>query len=425
MTDDAAPRFATKALHAGAERDHSLCGGAPAHSDIWSMVFDSDANASPSLRPSRLCGVQMQAESRAVALLEERIAALEEGVAAVAFASGRGALLATFHLLMKPGEDIIAARAARGGAMDQLAHGFGDFGMRIKWADPMDLSTFTAAIGPRTKAIFVESTWGPGGAIVDLEAIGSVAKSVGIPLIVDNTAATPYLVRPFEHGADIVVHSAAALLSGRGDQRGGLIIDGGGFNWLQDERYPMLSAPRPEFDGTILANTFGNFSFAVAARALGLGHFGCELAPLDALLILAGVETLALRMQRHCENARTIAEHLARHPAVRWVSYPGLSGDRSNALAQKYCPNGAGAALTLGLTGGYPAAAAVVSRLKLFSALSNFGDARSRALHPASSAERRPSYDGESDEPPDLVRLSIGIEDTNDIIADLDQALAG
>jgi O-acetylhomoserine (thiol)-lyase len=348
-----------------------------------------------------------------VSALEERIAALEGGVAAVAAASGRAAQLLVFHMLMAPGEDIVAANKLDGGSIGPLSHAFKSFGWGITSASADDPSAFAAAIGPKTKAIFIESIAHRGGAITDIEAIAQVAKAARIPLIVDNALATPYLIRPIEHGADIVVHSSAKLLGGHGHCAGGLIVDGGSFDWLQDQRYPMLAAPRPEYDGMVLGQTFGNFAFAVACRMLGLRDFGAALSPFDAFLMLSGIETLPLRMQRHCENAMAVADYLAGHRAVRWVAYPALQSDRSYELAQKYCPDGAGAVVAFGLQGREAADGALVRRLNLFSRCAEVGGARSLAVHLAATTLS-----------PGAIRLSIGIEDKKDLIADLDQALA-
>ncbi len=278
----------------------------------------------------------------------------------------------------------------------------------------------------KTKAIFIESIANPGGVITDIAAISAIAKKHNIPLIVDNTMASPYLIRPFEHGADIVVHSATKFLGGHGNSIGGLIVDGGSFNWAGDERYPMLSKPRPEYNGMVLGETFGNFAFAIATRVLGLRDLGPALSPFNAFMLLTGIETLPLRMQRHCENTLKVAQHLAQHPAVEWVSYPGLPGDKYHELAKRYSPKGAGAVFTFGLKGGYEAGVKLVSQLKLFSHLANIGDTRSLVIHPASTTHRQLTDEQKaaSGAGPQVVRLSIGLEDVEDLIADLDQALA-
>jgi O-acetylhomoserine (thiol)-lyase len=262
--------------------------------------------------------------------------------------------------------------------------------------------------------------------ITDIEAVGNVARRAGVPLIVDNTLATPYLCRPIEYGADVVVHSLTKFLGGHGNSIGGLIVDAGTFNWSRQGRYPMLSEPRPEYQGIVLHETFGNFAFAIACRVLGLRDLGPALSPFNAFLILTGIETLPLRMQRHCDNASAVATWLAAHDKVAWVSYPGLPGDRYHDLAKKYAPKGAGAVLTFGLKGGYDAGVKLVSNVKLFSHLANIGDTRSLIIHPASTTHRQLSdaQKVQAGAGPDVVRLSVGIEDPQDIIADLEQALA-
>jgi O-acetylhomoserine (thiol)-lyase len=293
------------------------------------------------------------------------------------------------------------------------------------WADPDDISTFERGISPKTKAIFIESIANPGGVITDIEAVANIARKAGVPLIVDNTLASPYLCKPIEHGADIVVHSLTKFLGGHGNSIGGMIVDGGTFNWSREGRYPMLSDPRPEYNGIVLHETFGNFAFAIACRVLGLRDLGPALSPFNAFLILTGIETLPLRMQRHCDNAQTVATWLAKQKSVAWVSYPGLPGDRYHNLAKKYVPKGAGAVFTFGLKGGYEGGVKLVSNVKLFSHLANIGDTRSLIIHPASTTHRQLSdaQKVQAGAGPDVVRLSIGLEDPADIIGDLEQAL--
>src|SRR5919206_87140 len=360
------------------------------------------------------------------AVLEERVAALEGGTAALAVASGHAAQVIVMHALMQPGDEFVAARKLYGGSINQFTHSYKNFGWNVVWADSDDPSTFEAAIGPRTKAIFVESIANPGGVIVDLEAIGQIAKRHNIPFIVDNTMATPYLIRPLEYGADIIVHSATKFLGGHGNSIGGVIVDGGSFNFAGDDRYPMLSKPRPEYGGMVLGETFGNFGFAIACRMLGVRDLGPALSPFNAFLILTGIETLPLRMQRHSDNALQVAEHLDGHKAVSWVSYPGLRADRYHNLAKRYCPKGAGAVFTFGLEGGYDAGVRLVSNLRLFSHLANIGDTRSLVIHPASTTHRQLTDEQKqkAGASADVVRLSVGLEDPEDLIADLDQALA-
>ena len=289
-----------------------------------------------------------------------------------------------------------------------------------------DIGSFRRALSEKTKAIFIESIANPGGLVVDIEAIAAIAKQARLPLIVDNTLATPYLIRPFAHGADIVVHSATKFLGGHGNSIAGVIVDGGSFNWAGDPRYPMLSAPRPEYGGMILSETFGNFAFAIACRVLGLRDMGPAISPFNSFLVLTGIETLSLRMQRHSDNALRVAQHLKEHEAVSWVSYAGLPGDKYHDLARKYCPKGAGGVMTFGVKGGYDAGVSLVSKLKLFSHLANIGDTRSLVIHPASTTHRQltDAQKIAAGAGPEVVRLSIGLEDAADLIADLDEALA-
>jgi O-acetylhomoserine (thiol)-lyase len=420
------PGFATLAIHAGAQPDPATGARATPIYQTTSFVFDSVDHAAALFGLQAFGNIYTRIGNPTNAVLEERVAALEGGTAALAVASGHAAEFLIFHTIMQPGDDFIAANKLYGGSINQFNHAYRNFDWNVKWADPDDLSTFEAAIGPRTKAIFIESIANPGGVICDIEAIAHIAKRARVPLIVDNTMATPYLIRPFEHGADIVVHSATKFLGGHGNSMAGVIVDGGSFDWIADGRYPMLSKPRPEYGGMVLGETFGNFAFAIACRVLGLRDTGAALSPFNAFLVLTGIETLPLRMQRHCENALAVAGHLSHHPAVQWLSYPGLAGDRYHALAQKYCPQGAGAVFTFGLKGGYSAGVALVGNLKLFSHLANVGDTRSLVIHPASTTHRQLSDADRiaANAGPDVVRLSVGLEDVADLIADLDQALA-
>lgn len=423
---DRQPGFNTLAIHAGAAPDAATGARATPIYQTTSFVFDDVDHAASLFGLQAFGNIYSRITNPTNAVLEERIAALEGGTAAVAVASGHAAEFLVMHALMQPGDEFIAANKLYGGSINQFNHSYKNFGWNVVWADTDDPASFEAAITPRTKAIFIESIANPGGVITDIAAISAVAKRHNIPLIVDNTMATPYLIRPFEHGADIVVHSATKFLGGHGNSIGGLIVDGGSFNWAGDARYPMLSQPRPEYAGMVLSETFGNFGFAIAVRVLGLRDLGPALSPFNAFLIINGIETLPLRMQRHSDNAKTVAEHLSRHPAVAWVSYPGLEADRYHQLHKRYCPHGAGAVFTFGLKGGYEAGVALVSNLKLFSHLANIGDTRSLVIHPASTTHRQLTDEQKTraGAGPEVVRLSIGIEDPRDLIADLDQALA-
>ena len=421
------PGFNTLAVHAGAHPDPATGARVTPIYQTTSFVFDDVDHAAALFGLQAFGNIYTRITNPTNAVLEERIAALEGGTAGLAVASGHAAQQLVFHTLMQPGDEFVASSKLYGGSINQFNHAFKNFGWQVKWADPDHPESVEAAITERTKAIFVESIANPGGVITDLDAISAIAKRHKLPLIVDNTLATPYLVRPFEHGADIIVHSATKFLGGHGNSIAGLIVDGGTFDFMSDKRYPMLSAPRPEYGGMVLGETFGNFAFAIACRVLGLRDLGPALSPFNAFLILTGIETLPLRMQRHCDNALKVAQHLAGHSAVKWVSYPGLAGDKYHALAQKYSPKGAGAVFTFGLAGGYEAGISLVKKLSLFSHLANVGDTRSLVIHPASTTHRQLSDAQKSvaGAGPEVVRLSIGIEDAADLIADLDQALKG
>jgi O-acetylhomoserine (thiol)-lyase len=426
MTDQA-PGFSTLAIHAGASPDPATGARATPIYQTTSFVFDDVDHAASLFGLQAFGNIYTRIGNPTCAVLEERVAALEGGTAALAVASGHAAEHLVFHTLLEPGDEFIAAKKLYGGSINQFNHAYKKFGWNVIWGDPDDISTFEAAVTPKTKAIFVESIANPGGVIVDIEAIARVADKAGVPLIVDNTMATPYLMRPFDHGAHIVVHSATKFLGGHGNSIGGLIVDGGRFDWSKTgSRYPSLTAPRPEYGGMVLGETFGNFAFAIACRVLGLRDLGPALSPFNAFMILTGIETLPLRMQRHSDNALIVAEHLHAHSAVNWVSYPGLPADRYHNLAKRYVPKGAGAVFTFGLKGGYNAGVKLVSNLKLFSHLANIGDTRSLVIHPASTTHRQLTDEQKvlAGAGPDVVRLSIGIEDTRDLIADLDQALA-
>ena len=426
MTAVDEPGFSTLSIHAGTRPDPTTGARVTPIYQTTAFVFDDVDHAASLFGLQAFGNIYTRITNPTTAALEERVAALEGAPAALAVASGHAAQAIVFHTLLQPGDEFVASTKLYGGSINQFNHAFKNFGWQVRWADPDNLDALHAAITDKTKAIFIESIANPGGVVTDIGAIAMIAKQAKIPLIVDNTLATPYLVRPIEHGADIIVHSATKFLCGHGNSMGGIIVDCGAFEWLGDKRYPMLSAPRPEYNGMTFAETFGNFGFAVACRALGLRDLGPAISPFNAFLILTGIETLSLRMRRHCDNALAVAEHLAAHPAVGWVSYAGLPGNRYNELAKRYCPKGAGGVFTFGVRGGYEAGVKLVGKLRLFSHVANIGDVRSLVIHPASTTHRQLSDAQKvaAGAGPDVVRLSIGLEDVEDLIADLDQALA-
>jgi O-acetylhomoserine (thiol)-lyase len=423
---DRIPGFATLAVHAGAQPDPTTGARATPIYQTTSFVFNDAEHAASLFGLQAFGNIYTRIGNPTNAVLEERVAALEGGTAALAVASGHAAQVITLQQLMKPGDEVIAARKLYGGTINQFTHAFKSFGWNVAWADPDDVETFEQAVTPRTRAIFIESIANPRGSITDIEAVATVARKAGVPLIVDNTMASPYLIRPIEHGADIVVHSLTKFLGGHGNSLGGIIVDAGTFDWSKDNKFPMLSEPRPEYHGIRIQETFGNFAFAIACRALGLRDLGSALSPFNAFMILTGIETLPLRMQKHCENTQAIAEWLAVHPAVAAVNYAGLPGDKYNTLARKYSPKGAGAVFTFSLKGGYDAGVNLASKLKLFSHLANIGDTRSLVIHPSSTTHSQldDAAKTKAGAGPDVVRLSIGIEDKEDLMADLDQAMA-
>src|ERR1700678_4418444 len=340
------PGFATLAVHAGAQPDPTTGARATPIYQTTSFVFDDVDHAASLFGLQAFGNIYTRIGNPTNAVLEERVAALEGGTAALAVASGHAAQVVALHQLLRPGDEFIAARKLYGGSINQFNHAFKSFGWNVVWADPDDIDSFERAVTPQTKAIFIESIANPAGSITDIEAIAAVARKAGVPLIVDNTLATPYLIRPIDHGADIVVHSLTKFLGGHGNSLGGIIVDAGTFDWSKDNKYPMLSEPRPEYHGIKIQETFGNFAFAIACRVLGLRDLGPAISPFNAFLILNGVETLSLRMQRHCDNALVIAKHLANHSQVSWVSYAGLEDNRYYALGQRLCPRGVGGVFT-------------------------------------------------------------------------------
>ncbi len=421
-----APRFDTLAIHAGATPDPATGARVTPIYQTTSFVFNDVDHAASLFGLEAFGNIYSRIGNPTQSVLEARVAALEGGTAALAVASGHAAQFLVFHTLLESGDEFVAGRQLYGGSVNQFNHSFKKFNWNVAWADATEPASFERAITPKTRALFCESIANPGGIVVDLPAIGAIAKKHGLPLIVDNTLASPYLCRPREHGADIIVHSLTKFMCGHGNSIGGVIVDCGTYDWMGSKhRYKTLVEPNASYNGMKLAETFGNFAFAIAARVMGLRDMGPAIAPLNAFLILTGIETLPLRMQRHCENALAIAQVLAKHKAVSWVQYAGLPDNKYHAVHKKICPKGAGAVFTIGLRGGYDAGVKLVQGVKLFSHLANIGDARSLIIHPASTTHRQLTDEQRkaAGAGNDVVRLSIGLEDKADIIADLEQAL--
>ena len=418
--------FETLAIHAGAAPDPTTGARATPIFQTTAYVFQDVDHAASLFNLHDFGHIYTRLSNPTVAVLEERVATLEGGRAAVACASGHAAQFLTFFTLLSPGDEFIASRNLYGGSLTQFSLSFKKLGWTCHFVDPTDPENFRRALTPNCKGIFVESLANPGGVVVDIQAIADVAHAAGLPLIVDNTLASPYLCRPIEHGADIVVHSMTKFLGGHGNSLGGVVVESGKFDWSQGGRFPSLTEPEPAYHGLKFYENFGDFAFTTKARAVALRDFGPTLAPMNAFLIITGIETLPLRMERHVANAQKVAEFLAGDPRVAWVSYAGLPDSPYYKLAQKYLPRGAGAVFTFGVKGGYEAGIKVVESVRLFSHLANVGDTRSLILHPASTTHRQLSDDQRiaAGAGPDVIRLSIGLESAADIIRDLDEALA-
>jgi O-acetylhomoserine (thiol)-lyase len=428
--------FDTLAVHAGAAPDPVTGSRATPIHQTSSFVFQDADHAARLFALQEFGNIYTRLTNPTTAVLENRVAALEGGTAAVAAASGHAAQHLIFHVLMEPGAEFAAAKQLYGGSINQFAHSWKKYDWRVKWFDIDDTESLKAAVNEKTKAVFIESLANPGGLVTDIEAVAQVAHAAGAPLIVDNTMATPYLIKPIEWGADIVVHSATKFLGGHGNSIGGVAVDAGTFDWgKQPGKFATLTEPLSFYNDLKIHDVFGgidlgggpvNISMALALRAFALRDIGPALSPFNAFLILTGIETLPLRMKKHVENTLAVARHLEAHPKVAWVSYAGLGDHKHHRRALKYAPRGAGSVFTFGLKGGYDAANKVASSLKLFSLLANIGDTRSLVIHSASTTHRQLS-DAQKIEAgalPEAVRLSIGIEDAADLIADLDQALA-
>jgi O-acetylhomoserine (thiol)-lyase len=417
--------FNTLAVHAGAQPDPATGARATPIYQTTAFAFEDADHAAALFNLQVFGNIYTRIMNPTTAVLEERVAALENGRAGLACSSGHAAQLLALHTLMSPGDNVVAARQLYGGSINQFKLGFAKFGWEAHWADATKPETFKPEINARTRAVFVESIANPGGIITDIEAIAKIAHDAGVPLIVDNTLASPYLIRPIEWGADIVVHSATKFLGGHGNSMAGVIVDSGKFDWGSG-KFPSLSEPNPSYHGMRMWETFGDMAFAISTRVLGLRDLGASLSPMNAFLVLTGTETLPLRMQKHCDNALTVAKWLQANSKVAWVNYAGLPDNASYAMHKKYCPKGAGSVFTFGLKGGYEAGLKLVNSVKLFSHLANVGDTRSLIIHPASTTHRQLSDEdrAKAGAGNDVVRLSIGIEDAADIIADLDQALA-
>ena len=430
--------FSTRAIHAGAAPDPVSGSRAQPIHQTTSFVFKDADHAARLFALQEFGDIYSRIGNPTTSALEARIADLEGGTMGVSVASGHAAQLLALHVLMEPGTKVVAAKQLYGGSLNQFAHGFAKFGWGVEWADIDDPESFERAMGPDVRAVFTESLANPGGLVTDMAAIAAIAARHGVPYIVDNTMASPALCRPIEHGANIVVESLTKFIGGHGNSIGGIVIDGGNFDWTAHaDKFPTLTKPLSFYNDLVLGETFAalpmgpdgsnvNIAFAIATKAFSLRDLGPALSPFNAFLIMTGCETLPLRMAKHCENALKVAQYLKSHEKVGWVRYAGLDDDPHHERAQRYLGGQGGAVFTFGLKGGHAAGVGVVAGVKLFSHLANIGDTRSLIIHPASTTHSQLSDEQKiaAGAGPDTVRLSVGIEDADDIIADLDQALA-
>ena len=418
--------FETRMIHAGTQPEPVTGARQTPIYQNTSYVFH-DADHAASLFNLQTFGfIYSRLANPTVSALEERIASLEGGRGATCCASGHAAQILTFFAFMEPGDEFLASNRLYGGSITQFGKTFKKFDWHGRFVDVDDIDAVRRALGPKCKAIFVESLANPGGVVSDLEALARVAEEAGIPLIVDNTQATPYLCRPFEWGADLVVHSTTKFLSGNGTAMGGCVVDSGTFDWGRNDKFAGLSEPEPAYHGIRFWESFGDLAFTTHAHAVSLRDLGATMAPMNAFLTLLGTETLSLRMARHCENAAKVAAFLEGHPKVAWVSYAGLESSPYRDLAAKYLSGGNGSVFTFGVRGGYEMGMRVVESCELMSHLANIGDTRSLILHPASTIHRQLTDEQRlaAGAGPDVVRVSIGLESVEDIIADLDRALS-
>jgi len=420
------PRFDTLSLHAGQRPDPATGSRAVPIYQTTSYVFDDTEHAAALFNLERAGHIYSRISNPTVAVLEERIAALEGGVGAVATASGQAALHLAIATLMGAGGHIVASARIYGGSHNMFTHTLPRFGITTTLADPRDPASFERAITDKTRLLFAETLGNPGLEVLDIKVVSDVAHKHGLPLMIDSTFATPYLCRPFEHGADLIMHSATKFLGGHGIAIGGILIDSGRFDWAASGKFPTMTEPYAGYHGISFAEEFGPAAFIMRARAEGLRDFGACMSPANAFYLIQGIETLPVRMGRHVANAEAVARFLEAHAAVAWVKYPGLESHPDHSLAKRQLPNGAGAILSFGIKGGRKAGAKLIERLRVFSHLANVGDAKSLVIHPASTTHQQMSVQelasaGVGEE---LVRLSVGLEDAQDLIDDLAQALA-
>jgi O-acetylhomoserine (thiol)-lyase len=417
--------FNTLAVHSGTAPDPATGALTFPIYQTASYVFDDSDHAASLFNLQSPGFIYSRLTNPTVAALEEKLATLEGGRGGTATSSGHAAETLALFPLMAPGMEVIVADKLYGGTINLMGKSYQKFGWEAIFADTEDPESFRRAVTDKTRAIFIENLANPGGIVADLEAIVKIANEAGVPLVVDNTLATPFLSQPLEWGADLVVHSTTKYLSGQGNAIGGVVIDSGKFPWLGNPKYPSLSAPSAEYNGLIFAETFGDLAYTMFSHAVSLRDLGCTQSPMNAWITLNGVETLPLRMERHCSNGLAVAEFLEKHQNVEWVSHAGLKSSPYYKLGKKYFPNGTGSLFAFGVKGGYESGLKLLESVELFSHVANLGDTRSLILHPASTTHRQLTEEQRiaASAGPEVVRLSVGIECAEDLIADLDDAL--
>jgi O-acetylhomoserine (thiol)-lyase len=421
----ATPRLATLAVHGGQQRDPATNARAVPIYQTTSYLFNDADHAARLFALQEFGNIYTRIMNPTTDVFEKRLAALEGGVAGLALASGQAAETLTILTLAKAGDEIVSTTSLYGGTYNLFHYTLPRLGLTVRFVDAADYDGLRRAINSKTKALYAETVGNPKLDILDIERLAQIAHDGKVPLIIDNTTPSPALCRPIPWGADIVVHSATKFIGGHGTSIGGVIVDGGKFDWKASGRFPDFSEPDPSYHGVSYTQAFGPLAFIIKARVQGLRDTGACLSPFNAFLFLQGAETLHLRMQRHSENALAVARYLEKHPQVEWLNYPGLESSPYYQLCRKYHPDGAGALLTFGIRGGFEAGKKFINSVKLFSLLANIGDCKSLVIHPASTTHQQLSAPEQqaTGVTPEMIRLSVGIEDVRDILADLDQAL--
>ena len=428
MPDNKAPQrelgFATKSLHAGHTPDASSHARAVPIYQSTSFTFDNSDHAAALFALQQFGNIYSRIMNPTTDVFEQRVAALEGGIAALATSSGQAAQFLAITSLAGPGDEIVSASTLYGGTYTQFDVSFRRLGIDVKFVEPDDPENFRKAITPKTKALYGETIANPRMNVLDLEAVAKIAHEAGVPLVIDNTMASPYLCRPIEYGADIVVHSATKFLGGHGTSIGGVIVDSGKFPW--SDKYPAVTQPSPGYHGMVFSDVFGPLAWIIKVRVEGLRDFGPCMSPFNSFLFIQGIETLPYRMDAHSRNALAVAQWLETQPSVTWVKYPGLKSSPYYALSQKYLLKGQGSIVTFGIKGGLEAGRKLIDNVKIFSHLANLGDAKSLIIHPASTTHQQLSdaQQIEAGVTKDLVRISVGIEDVADLKWDLEQAMS-